>query len=137
MRNLSLNQKRDAVVALAEPVSSDMNELETLRAKNAYLKTVLRSLLIRSPAERKHDVRSVLNELDKMPTPLQLQSLVDAYYGPEYFRNEPDVEYKIALASALLTYMKLRVPTYNSPMLKAISQQALSASDLLRNFIEE
>ena len=137
MRNLNVPQKREAAIALVEGVSADQSEVQLLKSQVEFLRSVLRSLLIRSPSERKADLKTSLQELDRISSPIQLQATVDSFYCPNYFRTEPDVEYKIALASALYTYMKLRIPSYNNPTLKAISDQSLSVSDLLKDFIEE
>lgn len=136
MRSLSLVDKRVAVTALTEPTYSDSGEVETLNRKVEYLKTILRSLLIRSPKERKQDIKDTIKELDRLPTALQLQAFVDANYNSNYFAGEPDVEYKVALASALRSYMKLRVPTYNNPMFQEISERSLKVEKLLHSFIE-
>lgn len=137
MRNLTLPQKREAVAALEEPVSADLSEVGMLKAKLSYLRSVLRGMLIRTPLERRDDVQKVLRELDSLPSSLQVQAMVDAYYNPTYFRNEPDVQFKIELACALQSYMRLRVPSYSNQTLKLVAEQSLDANGLLRNFIEE
>lgn len=138
MRALNPTQKHSAVSALADQVEQeDHPEVEALKAKVEYLRSILRGLLIRSPSDRKTDVKLALQELDKIPTQLQLQAFVDSYYNPVYFMNEPDIDFKLALASALDSYMRLRVPTYNNPLFRSIAEQSLSAGNLLRNFIED
>jgi len=137
MRSLNTPDKREVTLALADTASADQNEVQYLTAKIEFFRGVLRSLLIRSESERKADIKTTLKELDQISSPTQLQAAVDSFYNPNYFRTEPDVEYKVALANALYTYMKLRVPSYNNQMLKAISEQSFDVSGLLKNFIEE
>lgn len=136
MRSLNNPQKRKAV--LAEAIASpEQNEVQALNSKIEFLRSVLRSLLIRTDKERKDDIKQTLSELDAISSPLQLQASVDTYYNVKFFQSEPDVEFKIQLAGALYSYMKLRIPSYTNSTLRSISENSLDAAPLLKNFIEE
>lgn len=137
MRDLTVTDKRKAVLALLETSAPENPEVTALTTKVDYLKSILRNLLIRTRTERQNEVKNAIQELDRIVSPMQLQIFVDSYYNSAYFVSEPDLDFKVELATALQAYMRLRIPSYDNEMFRLVSERSLDAGNLLRNFIEE
>lgn len=114
-----------------------VSELISSNEKLAKLQAMLTQLCIRSPQQVEDEISSEINILDKISNDINLIFYVESKYSPEYFRKDPDTEFKVALAESLLDYMHGRVSGYSNDMLLGIASNSNEYYDLVKNFIVE
>lgn len=114
-----------------------MPELIYLRGKVEFFRDMLRDMFYRNQQEIDDEVTQHVNKIDAIVYPGLIPNFIDKFYSYGFWRKEPDVEFKYALAKALLAACRQRIPNFNHPLLISIVNKEPEAQYIMSSFIEE
>lgn len=157
MKTLPIRKaSRTQVRAIENPIDADLSTLPVsvdaeipktpvqINAEVAYLKNrveffrnYLRDMFYRNQQEIDAEIQKHVDKVMSVSSPALVYGFIDYYYTYEWWRNEPDTNFKRQLAPALLAACKSRVPDFSNAVLEKIANGLPEASFILGSFIEE
>jgi hypothetical protein len=137
MRDLG-TPKSKVRAAYLDTVSTDKLQAETIKAlqeKVEQYEEWLKELLVRTPEEVELEVSEILNGLSKIEDLSVLDTKVRYDYNEHFFLAEPDTNFKVRLANAVLSYMnaKFKAP-YKNPLITGIANRDAEYLRFLQGF---
>lgn len=117
-------------------------ELNYLRNKTEFFRSMLRGVLYRSDDEIEMEVGRAQQRVYNMQYPALIKDYLKRTYPEHFWHNEPDIRFKAALAKGLQDTVKSRDPRCNYPPITTIvngkSDSVLDATYdyLMNSYIE-
>ena len=132
MKNLNKSEK---VAEVSQALDADTTHVvSALQAQVERLQNILVELLIRAPEDVDADVNKQINILRNTDKSI-LSIQVERMFGPHFWVNEADTDFKVKLAEEILKYMRTVYPGYTNNLLSGISNRDMSYHEYLNNFI--
>ncbi len=94
------------------------------------LENYILQLLTRTPEKVESEISSIIGSLASISDSYILNVKITSDYGADFFKNEIDNTFKVALANALLNLLHSRFGAkFQSPLLQGIAHQELEYLD--------
>lgn len=119
----SIEQDVDRFVEESNP---DNKKIRDLQLKVKQLTKQLNNMFIRDDVERQHDIDVVISGLFTQQYEVAKQ-WATTHFNSDWFKAEPDVEFKVALSKALLNFFV----NYNNGLWIQIAERDPKVFDLL------
>lgn len=126
MKNLKTNNKEEAGI-----FDDPQLVIEKQQARIDYLESWLQQVLIRDEHSRAVSISNCMNKIKAIDSGTVSYYILDNY-DRKFFSNDPDTEFKIELAQAILDYMVLIFPNYKNELLESVAN---NKSEYAANFI--
>ena len=122
-----------------EPTTRNPNleELTYLRGRVEFFRDFLRGMFYRSQQEIDEEIQQHVDKIMGVAYPNLVYGFIDQYYTYDWWRNEPDTNFKQQLAPALLRACRQRVPGFSNRILESIVDNDPEASYIMGSFVEE
>jgi len=115
----------------------NLEELTYLRGRVEFFRDFLRGMFYRSQEEIEIEIQQHVDKIMSVAYPNLVYGFIDQYYTYDWWRNEPDTNFKQQLAPALLRACRQRVPGFSNRILESIVDGDPETSYIMGSFVEE
>lgn len=116
---------------------SDKLKIKQLEDNLENLRSRLRGIYYRNQNEIDKDLQIRTLQIENMKYVNYMRQFINEQYPYGFWVNEPDIQYKIQLAGALLDACKRRDPTFSHDILQGIADVSPVSPTLIKSWIEE